>query len=486
MLPRVARLCIISTALTAAALASAAAQAGKIPITTSSETARQAFLEGRELFDKLRAQDSRAHFQRAVAEDPDFALAHLQLAFTEPTFRGFFDGIDRAVSLADGASDGEQLWIRGVKAGVDARAMDQRSLYRELVAAYPGDERAHTLLGNHFFAQQEYELAIASYETALDVEPEFSQPYNQMGYAYRFQGDYGKAEEAFEKYIELIPDDPNPYDSYAELLMKMGRYEESIATYQKALLVDPRFVASHVGIATNHNYLGQYAAARRQLRLLEKGARTDGERRVAIQATAISCMDEGDVGAAMASLSRQYQVAEANDDPGAMAADLGLMGDILLDEGAVSAARILYEKAHDLVQSSGLSDEVKANNVRNYLYDMTRIAAATGDLETARAHADEYSRQAREMQNGFLMRLGHELKGIVALAAGDADEALQELALASQQDPYNLYRTGQAHLLKGEKREARQWLERTAGFNALNNLNHTLVRHRAQEELDTL
>ena len=49
-----------------------------------------------------------------------------------------------------------------------------------------------------------------------------------LGYAYRQEGDYANAEQAFKKYIELIPNDPNPYDSYAELLLKMGKFDESI------------------------------------------------------------------------------------------------------------------------------------------------------------------------------------------------------------------------------------------------------------------
>lgn len=485
MLPRVARFCIIALALTGVALASAAAQTGKIPITTSSEAARQAFLDGRALFDKLRGQDSRPHFQRAVAEDPDFAVAHLQLAFTEPTFRGLFDQVDKAVSLAGGVSEGERLWIQGVKAGVDGRAMDQRAAYRELVAAHPGDERSHTLLGNHFFAQQEYELAIASFEEAIRIEPAFSQPYNQLGYAYRLLDNYERAEKTFRKYIELIPDDPNPYDSYAELLMKMGRYDDSIASYRQALQVNPHFPASHIGIASDLNFLGKYGEARRQLRLLFKGARSDGERRAALQATAVSFLDQGDLGGALEALSQQYHIAAASVDAAAMATDLGFMGDLLLDAGATAAARALYEKARDLVEISDLSDEVKANNRRNYLYDAARVDIANGDLDAARAKAGRYAAEARQMQNGFFMRLGHELKAAIALAADDGDGALTALQLANQQDPYNLYRTAQAYRLKGDEKQERIWLERTAGFNALNNFNYALVRHRATRELSS-
>ena len=89
---------------------------------------------------------------------------------------------------------------------------------------------------------------------ATTINPSFSQPYNQLGYAYRFLEKFGDAETAFKKYVELIPSDPNPHDSYAELLMKMGRFDESIKAYEQALSLDRNFVASYVGIGNNHDF----------------------------------------------------------------------------------------------------------------------------------------------------------------------------------------------------------------------------------------
>ena len=57
----------------------------KIPVTTSSKEALAEFLEGRTLVDNLRLTDAIPHFQKAVAQDPGFALAHLYLAQTAPT-----------------------------------------------------------------------------------------------------------------------------------------------------------------------------------------------------------------------------------------------------------------------------------------------------------------------------------------------------------------------------------------------------------------
>jgi 3-methyladenine DNA glycosylase/8-oxoguanine DNA glycosylase len=84
--------------------ASASSDGGKIPVTTKSEEARNEFLQGRALADKLLAQDSLAHFDRALALDPDFASAELARCNSSPTAKEFFEHQQKAVSLADKAS----------------------------------------------------------------------------------------------------------------------------------------------------------------------------------------------------------------------------------------------------------------------------------------------------------------------------------------------------------------------------------------------
>ena len=63
----------------------------KIQITTSSEEARAEFLKGRDLFEKLRGQESLQHFENAIAKDKDFAFAYYYHSLSNPTTKGFFD-----------------------------------------------------------------------------------------------------------------------------------------------------------------------------------------------------------------------------------------------------------------------------------------------------------------------------------------------------------------------------------------------------------
>ena len=80
-------------ALAVLAVAPAATSADRIPITTSSEEARQLYLKGRDLAEKLRATDARALFQQAAAKDPGFALAQVGLANSSGTAKEFFDAV---------------------------------------------------------------------------------------------------------------------------------------------------------------------------------------------------------------------------------------------------------------------------------------------------------------------------------------------------------------------------------------------------------
>ena len=187
-----------------------AASSSKVPITTKSEDARKEFLQGRDLSEKLLAQESLQHFDKALALDPDFAFAELARANNSPTAKEFFEHLNKAVALADKASDGEKLFILANQAGANGDVAKQKDNLDKLVTAYPNDERAQFVLGNYYFGQQEYGPAIEHYKKATDLAPNYSAAYNILGYSYRQQGDYANAEQAFKKYVELIPNDPIP------------------------------------------------------------------------------------------------------------------------------------------------------------------------------------------------------------------------------------------------------------------------------------
>src|SRR5215216_5982004 len=350
---------------TASTGASAAtAPSGKIAVTTSSDEARKEFLAGRDLSEKLRITDSIAHYDKAISLDPNFALAELNRANVSPTAKEFFEHLKKAVALADKASDGERMLIQANEAGANGDPTKQKEILERLVSAYPNDERAHFNLGGYYFGQQDFTQAISHYKRATELAPDYSTALNILGYAYRQNEAYGDAENAFKKYIELIPNDPNPYDSYAELLLKMGRFDEAIAQYNKALAINSNFINSHFGIAAALTYKGKPADAQAELQKMSQKARTDGERRTALFGQMVVAIDSGKLDQALAEVEKQYAVAQKSNDAGGMTGDLQLKGNILLEMGRHDEAKQAYDQALKLTTGSNLSAAVKDNAAR--------------------------------------------------------------------------------------------------------------------------
>ena len=459
--------------------------AGKIPVTTMSKEAREAFLMGRDLAERLQAQESKQYFEKAVELDPEFALAWMQLSFTQPSAKEFFATFDKAKEFAAKASEAENLWIMGVDAGVNGKPMEQRKHYTKMVELYPMDERAQTLLGNNYFAQQEYDAAIGYFEKALEINPDFSQPYNQLGYSYRFLKKYDEAAGVFEKYIALIPDDPNPYDSYAELLMKMGKFDESIENYQKALEQNPNFVASFVGIALNYNWKGEHMKARETLTKLLENARTDGEKRTVYFNMALSLIDQGVFDQALEEIGKQYAIAEAIEDPANMSNDLGIMGNILFEMGKFDEAQAKFDEAYKIVQESELAADVKANNSRFYLFNTARVALRKNDLETAKAKSAEFMTAVTEIDNPNQIRLAHQMEGCIAMAEKDFEKAAAELLQANFNfNPYNYYRLGMAYKGLEDMENAQANFKMAAEYWGLDGLNYAFCRAKALKMIE--
>jgi tetratricopeptide (TPR) repeat protein len=457
-----------------------APEVAKIPISTSSEEALEFFLEGRALADNLRAAEAREFFLQAVEKDAEFALAHLALANSATTAQEFFSGLERAVELADGVSEGERLWILGQDEGSRGNPDKQRESYRALVGMFPEDERAHNLLAGHYFGRQSYEQAIEHYRHAIEINPEYSQPYNQMGYAYRALGRFDEAEEAFKRYIELIPEEPNPYDSYAELLMKAGRFEESIENYEKALEKNPQFVFSYVGIGNNQIFQGRPEEARATFQKLFDTARNDGERRTAHFWTAASHVYEGNPQAAQTECERMSAIAEENGDLASVSGDLVLMGNIHLHAGSPDEAENAFRRATEVMEEADVNDDVKEGARRNLAYFEARVALNRGDLETAKAKTEVYAAAVEAKGIPFEIRRVHFLRGAIALVEGDHEGAVSQLESASQQDPRVLYLMAKACQGAGDLERARDLAERAARFNQLT-MNFAYVKEKAEQ-----
>lgn len=214
--------------------------------TTDSPQALAELQASREAAMKFYFEEAMEHLRRAHELDPDFAMAKLMLArYTndEELEERLLEEL-RSLDLDD-VTPTEAFLIRQEllrQEGERDRANEELAGYLE---RHPDDPFALSMAADVAWTDQDFERARNLYRRLLEVDPNWVEAQNRLGYVAMAQGRFQDAEELFDTYAFVAPDQPNPHDSKAELLTLVGRYEEARAELEEALAVRPGFCASH-------------------------------------------------------------------------------------------------------------------------------------------------------------------------------------------------------------------------------------------------
>ncbi|MCX7877194.1 MAG: tetratricopeptide repeat protein [Ignavibacteria bacterium] len=82
--------------------------------------------------------------------------------------------------------------------------------------------------------QGKYEEAIKNYNLSIQLHPT-AEAHTFLGWAYSFLGDYEKAIEECRKAIEIDPEYGNPYNDIGSYLIELGNPDEAITWLELAL-----------------------------------------------------------------------------------------------------------------------------------------------------------------------------------------------------------------------------------------------------------
>jgi tetratricopeptide (TPR) repeat protein len=84
-----------------------------------------------------------------------------------------------------------------------------------------------------------FEDAIAAYDRAIEIDPDYVTAWKNKGNVLYSLGKYNESLEALNKALELVPDYGLAWYSKGLTLYEMGRYGESVAAYEMALKTFP-------------------------------------------------------------------------------------------------------------------------------------------------------------------------------------------------------------------------------------------------------
>jgi Tfp pilus assembly protein PilF len=135
---------------------------------------------------------------------------------------------------------GAELFHRAYQAQMRGELGEAERLYKDSIAAHPTAE-AHTFLGWTYSLSERLDEAIAECQKAIEVDPEFGNPYNDIG-AYLIQ--LGRFDEAIP-WLEQATC-ATRYESPHFPRLNLGRaylakqmYSKALEEFQAALDLEP-------------------------------------------------------------------------------------------------------------------------------------------------------------------------------------------------------------------------------------------------------
>jgi FkbM family methyltransferase len=132
-------------------------------------------------------------------------------------------------------------------------------VYQQVLAAQPANANAWCYLGIALYDQQRYDEALAAYNRALVLRPEFPIALNNLGNTYRLMRRIDQAVDCFDRALALKPDYLLAYKNKGTALCWEGRVEAALASYEAALHHAPADPDVHKHIGILRLLLGDFA-----------------------------------------------------------------------------------------------------------------------------------------------------------------------------------------------------------------------------------
>ena len=275
------------------------------------------------------------------------------------------------------------------------------------------------------------EEAIASFDRAIELDPENLKVYGNRGLAKARLGLHEEAIADYNRVIELDPDDARGYHNRGNAKAAMGHHEEAIADFDTAIELNPALAAPYHGRGTAKARLGRHEEA---LADLDRTIKLDPSRGQSYLTR----------GAAKNALGR-HEEAIADFDTAIELDPSGAKG--YQNRGIAKATLGPREEA---IADLDRAIELDPSGPKGY-YNRGIAKAAMGRHEEAIADFD------RAIELDPALAAPHSARGTAKAKMGRYEEAIKDLDRTIELDPENLnaYRNrGIAKVKMGRHKEA--------------------------------
>jgi tetratricopeptide (TPR) repeat protein len=454
-------------------------------VTTDSMEAYELFLKGQEDFERYYFDDARVSFEKAVEKDPQFALPYYYLIRVynnladQPGAAKAMDQFKKLSQTSPGKGK-EALYVVALSALMEKDIDGYVKGLNAVIKSDPRDKRAHADLAWFYKNDKKYAEAVAEFDKALAIDPDFGYALNYLAYTYAEMKEFDKAIRTFERYAAAQPGDANPLDSMGDLYFMTGEIDKARAKYQQALAVRPDFPSAWK-LAYLYAMDGDYSAALRWVDDLIAHARTDGMKADGHQWKGFYYSLMGRFKEALAELGTAETLAKTSGNKSL--ADVILRDDLWIcyDWGRLDLMKTFLDKRIAYRAESKQGTE-NLNRIYELLYTGL-LDVKTGNVASAKKRLEEMeslSVSVGEKEKSFNDMASNQLKREILFAEGGYDAAIKifeagppvkiDLSYAASVEgknlPYMSDFVARAYLAKGERDKAIKEYERLVSPDA--------------------
>ncbi|MSQ40500.1 MAG: tetratricopeptide repeat protein [Dehalococcoidia bacterium] len=173
--------------------------------------------------------------------------------------------IAKTSPFLEGRGQGGWLKLKGAWMG---RSRWLVMLFLVLAISACGGSRGaveHNNTGFQLEGQGLFGEAIAEYDEAIRLKPDYAEAYSNRGEAYRNLAQYERAIQDLDKAIGLDPKYAVAYSNRGAAYDSQGQFERAIQDYDKALSLDLKYALAYGNRAVAYAFVGKVAEARQDI-----------------------------------------------------------------------------------------------------------------------------------------------------------------------------------------------------------------------------
>jgi Flp pilus assembly protein TadD len=222
------------------------------------------------LIDQGRLQEARVKLREQIAKEgerPRLLLFEAMILYRENRYQNSLQKLERVLRLNDADPDAFKLiGLNLVASGRDDLA---GSYFEKAVELAPQDFMARYYLGLHQLTGKQFDLAVASAQITIKLNPKYLDGYLVLGVAQEQAGKENEAIQTYRQACEIVEQHQikveTPFLYLARLLISLQQFEPSLAPLKKALAINPNLAEAHTLLGQTLSRFEQYEQALQSL-----------------------------------------------------------------------------------------------------------------------------------------------------------------------------------------------------------------------------